>query len=90
MNFPPPLSSEHIGLLEHNLSESAHPQSNVYIAKIRHVLSLISVGDYQECIGSVYDPRKLPEDPCFRISASGIFVNCKVIIIHSTRSVIDC
>ena len=88
--FPPPLSSEHIGLPEHTLLESAYPQSKVYIAKVRHLLSPISVRDYQQCIGSVYDPSKLPEDPSFRISASERFVNCKVVIIHSTRSVIDC
>ena len=90
MNFSPPLSSEHIGLPGHTLLESAHRQSNVYIAKVRYGLSLVSVGDYQQCIGSVYDPSKLPEYPCFCISASGPFVNFKVILIHSTRSVIDC
>ena len=64
MDSPPPLSTEHRGLLEHTLLESARSQSKVYIAKVRQVLSPMSVGDDQQCFNSVYDPSKLWEDPC--------------------------
>ena len=89
MDPPPPLSTEHLGLLDHTFLESAHSQSKVYIAKVRQVLSPISVGDDQQCIDSVYDPSKL-RDPCLCISANGLSVNCEVITIHSTRSVFNC
>ena len=48
MDSPPPLSMEHRGLLEQTFLESAHSQSKVYIAKVRQVLSPMSVGDDQQ------------------------------------------